>query len=158
MRRPQIVEVKRRLDGTEVRFPCDAAVVEPGRRAILIYVLEQSWDVPGVQLRPGMRTFGHFWMERPFNVYHWLERTRTVGLYFNIGETSEISTERVVWNDYAVDVLVTPDGMTRVLDEEELGDDVSASVRDLVTVARARILADRAALIREVEAETRRLL
>ncbi len=157
MRRSPIVEIKRRLDGSEARYPCDAALVEPARRAILIYVLDRSWAVPGVSLRPGMRTFGHFWHDRPFNVYHWLDGARTVGLYVNIGETSEISAERVVWNDYAVDVLVTPDGITRVLDEDELVG-ANAAVRDLVAVTRARILTDLATITREVEAETRRLL
>ncbi len=158
MRRPQIVEVKRRLDGTEARFPCDAALVEAGRRAVLIYLLDRPWDVPGVVLRAGMRTFGHFWMERPYNVYHWLDGERTVGLYFNIGECVEISIQRVVWNDYAVDVLITPDGLTRVLDEEELTPDVNLATRELVEATRDRVLAHASQLMAEVDAETRRLL
>ncbi len=158
MQRAHIVEIKRRLDGTESHFPCDVALIEPGRRAVLIYVLERSWDVSGISLRPGMRTFGHFWADRPFNVYHWLDGRRTAGVYFNIGETSEISAGRVVWNDYAVDVVVTPDGATRVLDEEELGPEVNLAVRELVDITRARILAELPALVREVETETRRLL
>ncbi len=83
---------------------------------------------------------------------------RTAGVYFNIGETSEISAERVAWNDYAVDVVVTPDGTTRVVDEEELPPDVNVAVRELVATTRARILAGVTSLVREVEAEARRLL
>ena len=155
--RAPIVEIKRRLDGTEVRFACDAALVDPGRRAVLVYVLQRGWQVRGVTLRAGMRTFAHFWMDRPFNVYHWLEGDRTVGHYFNVGECAEITTEHVVWDDYALDVLVTADGATRVLDQEELGPHVAPAVRDLVEATRTRILADLPALVREVEAETRRL-
>lgn len=158
MRRPPIIEVKRRLDGSETRFTCDAALVEPGQRAVLIYVIDSPWEVPGVRLRPGMRTLAHFWMDRPYNVYHWLDGGRTIGHYFNIGECSEISNERVVWNDYAVDILITPAGLTRVLDEDELLPETSAAVRDLVETTRKRILAELPALVREIEAETRRLV
>lgn len=157
MRSP-IVEVKRTLDGREVTFGCDAALVDPGRRAVLIYVLDSPREVPGVALRPGMRTYAHFWMERPFNVYHWLDGPRTVGHYFNIGECSEISAERVVWHDYAVDVLVTPDGTMRVLDEHELPPDLNLATREVIEKTRDRILRDVVALTREVEAETRRFL
>jgi predicted RNA-binding protein associated with RNAse of E/G family len=158
MRHPPIIEVKRRLDGSETRFTCDAALVEPGRRAVLIYVIDSPSEVPGVQLRPGMRTLAHFWMDRPYNVYHWLDGGRTIGHYFNIGECSEISNERVAWNDYAVDILVTPGGLTRVLDEDELTPETSPAVRDLVETTRKRILAELPALVREIEAETRRLV
>ncbi len=153
-----IIEVKRTLDGREIEFGCDAALVEPGRRAILIYVLDAHREVPGVALHPGMRTYGHFWMDRPFNVYHWLDDGRTVGHYFNIGECSEINAERVVWNDYVVDIVVTPDGRAQVLDEDELPADVNLATRELVAATRDRILRDIVALTREVEAETRRYL
>lgn len=153
-----IVEVKRKLDGSEVRFDCEAALIEPGTRAVLVYVLEKGWDVPGVELRPGMVTYAHFWMDRTYNVYHWLDGDRTVGHYFNIGEVSEIANERVVWTDYAVDVLVTPDGEARVLDEGELPQDVRRRTRALVEATRDRILADLKVLVDEVEEETRRLL
>lgn len=154
----RVVEVKRKLDGTEVRFDCEAALVEPGRRAVLVYVLRQGWDVPGVELRPGMVTYAHYWIDRPYNVYHWLDGDRTVGHYFNIGEVADIARDRVVWTDYAVDVLATPDGGARVLDEGELPRDVERRTRALVEATRDRILADRLALVAEVEAETRRYL
>lgn len=158
VRRPPIVEVKRRLDGSETRFACEAALVEPGRRAVLVYVLDRAWELPGLTLHPGMTTFGHFWVDRPYNVYHWLQAERTVGHYFNVGRCEEITAERVLWTDYAVDVLETPDGRTRVLDEDELGPEVAPEIRELVEATRARILSSIAALTRDIEAETRRLL
>jgi len=157
MTRPRIVEVKRRLDGSESRFDCEQLLLEPGERAIVLYVLDRPWPVAGVALRGGIRTYAHFWRGRPFNVYHWVDGDRTVGHYFNIGTVDELAPGRVVWTDYAVDVLATPDGVTRVLDEEELGPETPDAIREIVDAARARILADLPELVREVETETRRL-
>ena len=148
--------MKRRLDGTEARFDCDPLVVDTGRRAVIGYVLERAWEVPGVMLRPGMVTYGHFWTDRDYNAYHWLDGGRTVGVYFNIGPCETITAERVVWTDYVVDVLATPDGRLRVLDEDELDDATPADVRRVVERTRALILADSVRLCDEVESETRR--
>lgn len=153
-----IVEVKRRLDGSESHFECDAIVLEERRRAVILYVIDRAWSVSGIALRRGMRTYGHFWLDRNYNAYHWLDGERTVGVYFNIGVCHEISRERVLWTDYAVDVLAAPDGSARVLDEEELGIDTPADVLAVVRTTRALILAELRSLLAEVEAETRRLL
>lgn len=153
----RVVEIKRRLDGTEARFDCEGVVLEPGRRAILLYVLDRHWDVPGVSLRPGMRTYAHYWIDRPYNVYHWLEGERTVAHYVNLGECEEIAPDRVAWRDYALDLLITPDGAVRVLDEEELRS-ADAATRALVEATRAKILNAPQALVGEVERATRRVL
>ena len=153
----RVVEIKRRLDGTEARFTCDTVLVEPGRRAVIRYVLDRSWSVPGVSLRPGMETYGHFWIERPFNAYHWLDGERTVGVYFNIGPCDAITAENVRWTDYVVDVLVTPDGRAAVLDEDELDERTPPAVRAVIAAARADLLARYPRFVDEIEAETRRL-
>ncbi|OLC56394.1 MAG: hypothetical protein AUH85_06640 [Chloroflexi bacterium 13_1_40CM_4_68_4] len=157
MNRRQIVEVKRRLDGTETRFNCEPVLIEAGRRAVILYILDRAWAVEGVALRPGMKTYAHFWMDRPYNAYHWLDGERTVGLYFNVGACSEISPARVAWTDYVVDILVTPDRTATVLDEDELGVETPLEIRQIVDETRTRILRELPALIAEIEAETRRL-
>ena len=154
----RVIEVKRLLDGTERRFACQPILIEPGRRAILRYVLERPWTVAGMPLDAGTATYAHFWMERPFNVYHWVQSSQTIGLYFNVGPCDEIAEDRVVWRDYAVDVLATPGGEPRVLDEDELPPDVAPAIRTVVERARAEILATLPALAAEVERETRRRL
>lgn len=154
----RVLELKRRLDGSEGRYDCEGVRIEPGRHAILRYVLDRSWEVPGVSLRPGTVTYAHFWIDRPYNVYHWLDGERTVAHYVNLGECEEISAERVVWRDYAVDLLVTADGGVRVLDEDELSD-APPAVRAIVETTKATILNDSArSLVGEVERATRRVL
>jgi predicted RNA-binding protein associated with RNAse of E/G family len=153
-----VIEVKRRLDGTESVFECEVALIEPSRRAVLIYVLRRPWSLPGVELRPGMVTYAHYWMDRAFNVYVWLDGERTVAHYFNVGRCTEIGHDRVAWTDYAVDVLVAADGTTQVLDEDEVPRDLDPETRRAIDAASALILSDTAALVAEVESETRRLL
>ncbi|TMD61897.1 MAG: DUF402 domain-containing protein [Chloroflexi bacterium] len=130
MRSHQIVEVKRRLDGTEARFDCEPLLVEAGRRAVILYVLDRSWQVEGIALRPGTQTYAHFWIDRPYNAYQWVDGERTVGTYFNVGPCDEISSARVGWTDYVVDILVTPDGTATVLDEGELGAETPQRIPD----------------------------
>ena len=153
----RIVEVKRRLDGTETRFDCERIVVEPGRRAVIRYILGRAWSVPGIALRPGMETYAHFWIERSYNAYHWLDGGRTIGVYFNIGVCDEIARDRVRWTDYIVDVLATPDGEMRVLDEDELAADTPDAVRAVIDRTRAALGERLADVCAEVEAETRRV-
>ena len=152
----RIVEVKRRLDGSIATFDCEALLVEEGRRAVIRYVLDRAWDVPGVALRAGMVTYGHFWIDRSYNAYHWLDGERTVGLYFNIGICGVISHQRVEWTDYVLDVLMTPDGRSRVLDEDELRNVRDAAIRDVVERTKSGLLSDRDAIAGEIERETRR--
>ena len=152
-----IVEVKRRLDGTEARFECEPIAIEAGRRAVIRYVLDRAWEVPGVALRPGMATYAHFWIDRPYNAYHWLDGERTVGVYFNIGVCDEISEARIGWTDYIVDILVTPEGEARVLDADEVDAATPAEARRLIDETREAILRDVARLVSEVERETRRV-
>jgi len=152
------VEVKRRLDGSEERFECEPALLEPGGRAILVYVLERAWTVHGLALERGVRTYAHYWIDRLYNVYHWIDGAGTLGHYFNVGRCKEIAPERVTWTDYALDVLRTPDGRVRLLDEDELSRHPDARLR--ATAERtAREIIDRIdALVAEVETATRSVL
>lgn len=153
----RIVEVKRYLDGREARFDCEPILVEPGRRAVVMYLIDREWRVGDVKVSPGCHTYAHFWSDRPYNVYHFLDGDRTLSHYANVGECVEISPSRIVWRDYAVDVLIAPDGTSTMLDEDELPPDIDPRVRALAERT-ARWLADHSAEVtREVEAETNRL-
>jgi predicted RNA-binding protein associated with RNAse of E/G family len=153
----RIVEVKRYLDGREGRFECEPVLVDPGRRAVLMYVADRVWRIGDIEVTPGCLTYAHFWTDRPYNVYHFLDGDRTLSHYANIGECLEISPSQVVWRDYAVDVLVTPDGAQLMLDEDELPDDLDPRVRGLVERTARWLTAQAPRVVSEVEAETRKL-
>src|SRR5256885_16000254 len=124
--RTPIIERKTRLDGTVVEYPCDALAVEPGRRAVVRYVTDRDRHLEGTDLvlRAGTVTIGHFWTDRPYNVYHWLEHARTIAFYVSIATDTTIGPEAIAYTDLVVDVLLRPSGAIDVLDEEELPPDL----------------------------------
>jgi predicted RNA-binding protein associated with RNAse of E/G family len=103
------------------------------------------------------RSFGYFWFDRPYNVYHWLHAGATLGYYINIGRFRSLSDSELVWDDYAVDILAFPDGTVEVLDEDEVPETIDPPIREFITEAKSRVLAELDAIIDSVERETRSL-
>lgn len=157
--RGPITERKTRLDGSVVDFSCESLVVEPGRRAVVRYVTDREWRIAGVDMRVpvGTVTIGHFWVDRPYNVYHWLVGGRTLAYYCNIATDTQIAPELITYLDLTVDVLLRPDGDATVLDEDELPDDLAPPYRLVIAKAREALLVNPKVLIRDIERETRAL-
>jgi hypothetical protein len=154
---PEIIELKRTLDGREKRFAC--RLIEGDRRqAVVLFISPAAMHVHGIDLPAGTVTFGHFWTERLYNVYHWLDRRgRTIGFYFNLSDQTVIEDARLEWRDLTLDVLATPAGRFEVLDEDELPPDLDAATRARIEEAKRSILADPGRLIAEVESRSRAL-
>ena len=153
-----ITERKTRFDGTVEEFACDALEVEPGKRAVIRYALDRDWHVGGMVIPKGGYTAGHFWMDRPYNVYHWLNDGKTLAHYFNVGLVDEISETRVAWRDLIIDVLVKPDGAIDILDEDEVPADLPSEHRRTIATALEQIMTNPRRLVAEIERETRSLL
>lgn len=154
-----ITERKTRFDGTVQEFACHVLALDPGRRAVLRYDFDRAWQVHGIELPQGGMTAGHFWVDRPYNVYHWLDAAgRTLGFYFNVGPTDTVSPELVAWRDLIIDVLVKPDGAIDILDEDELPPDLPSEHRATIARALEQIVTNPKRLVREIERETRDLL
>lgn len=156
MDRQTITERKTRLDGTSVDFTCERLRVEPGRRAVLRYHVDRDWTVSGgvLTVPRSAVTIAHYWMDRPYNVYHWLVDGRTLAYYCNVAEPTEISESLVAYTDLVVDVLIRPDGSHLVLDEDELPADLDPRRRSTVARALDLLGASPKRLIREIESET----
>ena len=74
---PAILEIKRTLDGREKRFDCRLlTLAADARHAAVLWVAPAAMHVHGVDLPAGTVSVGHFWTDRPYNVYHWLDRRR----------------------------------------------------------------------------------
>jgi len=155
-----ITERKTRLDGAVVEYPCDALVVEPGRHAVVRYVTERDRHLEGTDLvlRAGTVTIGHFWTDRPYNVYHWLERGRTIAFYVSIAADTTIDTGAIAYTDLVVDVLVRPSGAIEVLDEEELPPELDPRYRLAIAKALETCVTEAKRLATEIERETRAVL
>jgi predicted RNA-binding protein associated with RNAse of E/G family len=150
-----VIERKTRFDGSVQEFACRALVVEPGRHAVIRYDLDRDWHVGGMVFPKGGYTAGHFWIDRPYNVYHWLDRGRTLAYYFNVGLVDEITETLVAWRDLIVDVLVKPDGAIDILDEDEVPADLPSADRRTIAQALEQIVTNPKRLVAEIERESR---
>ena len=158
--RATITERKTRLDGSVVEYACEPLVVEEGRRALVRYVTERDRPLEGTDLvlRKGTVTVAHFWTDRPYNVYHWLDGGRTVALYVSIATDTTIDLAAIAYRDLVVDVLIRPSGAIEILDDEELPPSVEPRYRLAIAKALETCVTEGRRLITEIERETRAVL
>jgi uncharacterized protein DUF402 len=157
---PLVIERKRRLDGTFVEFECARLAVQPGRRAVLRYVIAEERELEGTSLLlpAGTVTIGHYWVDRPYNVYHWVDRGRTLAYYCSIAAETVIEQGRVEYLDLTVDVLIDPSGSALVLDEDELPADLDSSHRRTIARALDELTSHPKRLAAEIDRESARWL
>ena len=157
---PPILEVKRTLDGRKKRFNCRLlARAHDGRHAAVLWIAPQPMHVHGVDLPAGTISVGHFWVDRNYNVYHWLDQAgRTLGYYFNICDQTGIGVRIIEWRDLIVDVLAMPGGRLDVVDEHELPAELAPDVAGHIAAGKQAILSSPAAVLAEIEAASRAAL
>lgn len=152
-----VVEIKHKLAGGEKRFDC-RRLAGDANHAVLLWIAREPMHVHGVDLAVGTVSFGHFWTDRNYNVYHWLDpEHRTIGLYFNIADRTRIADGELEWRDLVVDVLATPGGRLDVLDEDELPEVVEPEAAAHIAAGKAAVLGALPAITAEVEAASRAL-
>ena len=158
--RATITERKTRLDGSLVDYVCEPLVIEEGRRALVRYVTDQDRPLEGTDLvlRKGTVTVGHFWTDRPYNVYHWLEGGRTVALYVSVATDTTIEPAVIAYRDLVVDVLIRPSGALEILDDEELPPSIEPRYRLAIAKALETCVTEGRRLSAEIERETRAVL
>lgn len=156
---PPILEIKRKLSGQAKEFNC-RVLSRDGTHLVVLFIARGEMNVHGVALPAGTATFGHFWSDRPYNVYHWLDPADggTIGYYINLAEETAISADRLEWRDMIVDVLVSRAGQATVLDVDEIPADLPAPVRARIAAAEARVISELPALLDELEQSRTRLL
>ena len=152
-----VIERKTRLDGSSVEFACAGLAIDPGRSAVLGYTLDRDWSVAGgiITVPRGAVTIGHFWVDRPYNVYHWLVDGRTLAYYVNVSAPPRIATAAVEWLDLAVDILVRPDASFLVLDEDEVPPDIDPAHRRTIARALEAVVTSPRGFAREIESASR---
>jgi len=151
------LEIKRRPDGREEVFRCQLVLRAKGH-VVLRYGITHPWRVDDLLLEPGTVTYGYFWVDRPYNVYHWVTpHGESIGCYINLSGEVHLEADRIAWIDLAVDVLVRPGAEPKVLDEEEL-EDLPEPLRTRAREALAEVLDRWPSIVEEVTTATRRLL
>ena len=152
-----VLEVKRTLRGEERRYTCRAAEWSP-ERAVLLYSLSHEGRVAGVALPAGTLTVAYYWVDRPYNVYHWIGPDgTTLAYYFNLSGPARIAADRLEWEDLEVDVMALPEGRPRVLDEDRVPAGAAARLPE-IAAARDRVLREYADVTPRIEAASRALL
>lgn len=153
-----ILEVKEKLNGERHEFASDLLSHAPDE-AISLYTLPGDGGLGGVPLSSGTRCLGYFWAARPYNIYHAVDaHGRTLVVYINLSDRTIITPEAITWRDLIVDLVITPDGQCRVLDEDELPDDIDPALLAKINAARDDLLATYPTVIAELERRTAALL
>ncbi len=151
-----IKEIKHTLAGERQEFVC-RLLERSADRAVLLYPIGRARRVADIVLPAGTVTYAYYWTDRPYNVYHWVDADgRTIAFYINLAGGTAIRQDAVEWHDLAIDLMITPDGAIRILDEDDTAAMTPAAFSQ-VTSARAQVLAEREALLAEVGASTERL-
>jgi len=151
----RITEVKTTLTGERKLFDCELLSLTAGE-AVVIYRMPRDITLEDLLLPRGGRSLGYFWEDRAYNVYHWVDdNLQTLALYFNICDNTRISPAQIAWRDLTVDILVTPDLRCRVLDEDELPDDIDSKLLSRINATRDALCADAARLLLEFETRSR---
>jgi Protein of unknown function (DUF402) len=149
---PRVTEVKRTLSGRETRFEC-AILKHDGPHVVVLFVAPRAMCVHGVDLPAGTVTFGHFWTDRPYNVYHWLDPVSglTIGYYVNLSDSTRMADGYLEWRDLIIDVLLLPNGCVAVLDADEVPADAPAALVLKIADVQSAILRGSDSLIAELE-------
>jgi predicted RNA-binding protein associated with RNAse of E/G family len=154
----RITEIKTTLSGARKEFDCEL-LSRAAREVVVIYRMPNEIQLEDLLLPKDSISLGYFWEDRAYNVYHWVDQQRqTLALYFNICDNTHISADQVAWRDLTIDILITPDLRCRVLDEDELPDDIDTDLLSYIIATRDALCADPAGLLSSFEARRRELL
>jgi hypothetical protein len=156
----KIEEIKRHKNKPDQRFLCDLALREKDH-IVLVYHAETAGRIADIDIAPGSTTIAHYWQSGGYVLWRMFSADRTlIGTLFHICHNTDIKEQNVSYDDLIVDIWVTPQGVDRVLDEDELADAINAGLvttdeRNWIEKQKQIILADYPAIIdRIVNIET----
>lgn len=154
---PELLETKITLAGERKLFRC-RTLERTASEVVVLFISTRAYEVAGLTLPVGTVTFGYFWTDRPYNVYHWMTpRGETVALYFNLAADTALSDAGLSWRDLVLDLLVRPGAAPQVLDEADLPADLDPATHALVDDARCRLLADLPSLLPDLQERSQAL-
>ena len=129
-------------------------------RSVLYYPMNFEYrnDSAGIHIPKGSTTFGYYWSDRPYNVYHWFDPSGAqIGFYFNVTDSTSIEETTISWRDLIVDVFVDDSG-THVLDEDEVPSNIDPTLLSTIEQTKHYILEHYQSVIEEIAPISARLL
>jgi hypothetical protein len=122
----RITEVKRRLDGTEERFECEALLVTEDLAAVSFTNPKAVGGVP-----KGSSTLGFFWRRRNYDLYRISSPDGELLAHrFDVVDEVRIEPDRIEYLDLLLDVRVSPTGEVEIEDEDEVRRAADAGLLD----------------------------
>ncbi len=118
----KIEEIKRHKNKPEQHFLCDLALREQDH-IVLVYHASSSGRIADIDIAPGSTTIAHYWQSGGYVLWRMFAADHTlVGTLFHICANTDIQEASVSYDDLILDIWITPQGVARVLDEDELAD------------------------------------
>lgn len=114
------------------------------RRSVDEIVIEAYWTLPTKDLgytrfETGDRFIEYYWAKRWFNIFDIASSDGTrKGWYCNIAEPAHIYSDHIEQIDLILDVWVTPEGETLMLDEDEFAAETTLSQEQLTGVEQGK--------------------
>ena len=148
----KIEEIKRHKNKPEQRFLCDLALREKDH-IVLVYHAETAGRIADIDIAPGSTTIAHYWQSGGCVLWRMFAADHTlIGTLFHICANTDIQEASVSYDDLILDIWITPQGLARVLDEDELADAIKAGMvtdneKNLIEKQKQLILADYSAII-----------
>jgi uncharacterized protein len=150
----KFTEYKRTYFGETKVFECHLAE-RKANEIVIIYEISAPVRFVGLSFLPRSRSYGYFWTERNYNVYHWIGLDdRTIVFYFNISKDTKILKNSVEWQDLVVDIVAFPDGKTTIIDEDEIPKSMDAVDLAIIEKTKNEIFSNLKEITTEIEIRT----
>jgi uncharacterized protein len=133
--------IKQNYQGKEV-WRYDGRTIERGENYLIIEAFfdRDDMDFHGLSLCKGDRFIETYFFDRWYNIFEIYDRDdgRLKGWYCNVSSPATENNSELSYQDYALDLLVFPDGQQIVLDEDEFAA-LSLSPRERETALAALV-------------------
>ena len=125
------------------------------KEIVLAFSPQKPMKFIGIDFPVGSVSYGYFWENRNYNVYHWKdEQGNTLLYYFNICRDTVFGKDRVDWVDLIVDVATKPGAPPRILDLEEVPTDMPIEDVAIIGETTKHVVSSMEGLTRELEQKT----
>ena len=117
---PDFLEIKRHKNKPDQQFGCELLHREDGY-AVLRYRAKKPGQIADMHIPPGSTTIAHYWTNRSYVAWRMFDREGSLlGTLFHVCCNVNIHEQSLSYNDLLLDIWVDPEGVLRILDEDEV--------------------------------------
>ena len=143
-------EYKNTYFGETKVFECSLLSLNE-RELVISYSPKKKMKFIGLEFEESSISFGYYWEDRNYNVYHWKDNMgKTLLFYFNISRDTKIEQERVSWLDLIVDIAIKKNEI-QILDEEEVPQGMAIEDRRIIERSKKEIIANSNSILDSLE-------